>query len=118
MPVAAPRPCCHPGCKEYGTHKGYCAEHQKDRQQYDQHRGSSNQRGYTGAWRRARKVFLSKHPLCAECMKGNKVTAATVVDHIIPHKGNKALFWDESNWQPMCAPCHSSKTLKEDMGKW
>jgi 5-methylcytosine-specific restriction protein A len=51
-------------------------------------------------------------------MKTNKVTAATVVDHVIPHKGDKALFWDESNWQPMCAPCHSSKTVKEDMGKW
>lgn len=118
MPVAAPRPCCHPGCKEYGTHKGYCADHQKDRQLYDERRGSSNARGYTGAWRRARKVFLSAHPLCVECMKTNKVTAATVVDHVIPHKGDKALFWDESNWQPMCAPCHSSKTVKEDMGKW
>ena len=51
-------------------------------------------------------------------MKTNKVTAATVVDHVIPHKGDKALFWDTSNWQAMCAPCHSSKTVKEDMGKW
>lgn len=26
------------------------------------------------------------------------------------------LFWDPSNWQPLCAGCHSTKTAKEDGG--
>jgi 5-methylcytosine-specific restriction endonuclease McrA len=30
------------------------------------------------------------------------VKGADVVDHIVPHKMDKALFWDRSNWQPLC----------------
>ncbi|HWL55465.1 MAG TPA: HNH endonuclease [Paracoccus sp. (in: a-proteobacteria)] len=33
---------------------------------------------------------------------------ATLVDHIKPHRGDKALFWNWNNWQALCAPCHSS----------
>ncbi|WP_144469068.1 HNH endonuclease signature motif containing protein, partial [Bacillus pumilus] len=33
-----------------------------------------------------------------------------------PHKGDKKLFWDSSNWQPLCASCHNRKTAKEDGG--
>ncbi|WP_223866012.1 HNH endonuclease [Salipiger aestuarii] len=39
---------------------------------------------------------------------------ATVVDHIQPHKGDKALFWDRNNWQPICKHCHDRcKQLNE-----
>ncbi len=58
--------------------------------------------------------YLAKHPLCQSCMLQGKWIAATVVDHIKPHKGDKKLFWDSSNWQPLCASCHSRKTAKED----
>jgi 5-methylcytosine-specific restriction protein A len=40
------------------------------------------------------------------CEQLGRVTAATVVDHKIPHKGDPQLFWDETNWQSLCAPCH------------
>jgi 5-methylcytosine-specific restriction protein A len=39
-----------------------------------------------------------------------------VVDHIIPHRGDQALFWDEENWQPLCLVCHNAKTAREDGG--
>jgi 5-methylcytosine-specific restriction protein A len=42
--------------------------------------------------------------------------AANEVDHIKPHKGDMALFWDSSNWQSLCKPCHSAKTATEDGG--
>jgi 5-methylcytosine-specific restriction protein A len=42
------------------------------------------------------------------CRKLDVVTIATVVDHIIPHKGDKRLFWDPSNWQPLCKLHHDS----------
>ncbi|WP_415405336.1 HNH endonuclease [Tateyamaria sp. SN3-11] len=32
---------------------------------------------------------------------------ATLVDHITPHKGDTNLFWDRTNWQPLCITCHS-----------
>lgn len=35
---------------------------------------------------------------------------ATDVDHVIPHRGNERLFWNEQNWQALCYECHSQKT--------
>ncbi|WP_328203649.1 hypothetical protein [Brevibacillus nitrificans] len=49
-------------------------------------------------------------------MDEGNVGAATVVDHIIPHKGDKELFWDQKNWQGLCDSHHSRKTAKEDGG--
>ncbi|MGN0150610.1 MAG: HNH endonuclease, partial [Clostridia bacterium] len=37
-----------------------------------------------------------------------------VVDHIVPHRGDERLMWDENNWQALCKPCHDNKTGKED----
>ncbi|WP_338056068.1 HNH endonuclease signature motif containing protein [Thermanaerosceptrum fracticalcis] len=47
-------------------------------------------------------------------MKQGKIVPAIVVDHIRPHKGDYELFWDESNWQPLCKQCHDRKTATED----
>lgn len=41
---------------------------------------------------------------------------ASIVDHIIPHKGDKQLFWDRDNWQPLCKKHHDRKTATEDGG--
>jgi 5-methylcytosine-specific restriction protein A len=41
-------------------------------------------------------------------------TKATVVDHIIPHRGNQRLFWDQNNWQALCKRHHDLKTGNED----
>ncbi|WP_338080605.1 HNH endonuclease signature motif containing protein [Cohnella luojiensis] len=49
-------------------------------------------------------------------MEAGRVVAATVVDHIKPHKGNKILFWDKNNWQPLCKQHHDRKTAIEDGG--
>lgn len=44
------------------------------------------------------------------------VEAASVVDHIVPHKGDQKLFWRRSNWQSLCKRCHDVKTATEDGG--
>jgi 5-methylcytosine-specific restriction endonuclease McrA len=65
---------------------------ERDRQrkaEYDQQRLSARQRGYSSKWEQAREGYLKLHPTCAICGK-----PATVVDHIRPHKGDKALFWN------------------------
>lgn len=49
--------------------------------------------------------------------EGREAIKATVVDHIIPHRGNKDLFWDESNWQALCKKCHDKNTMTEDRYK-
>lgn len=70
------------------------------------------QRLYSMAkYRKARSRFMSENPYCVECGK-----VATDLDHIKPHKGNMKLFWDKSNWQPLCKACHSRKTASEDGG--
>jgi 5-methylcytosine-specific restriction protein A len=77
---------------------------------------SSTARGYTYKWQQASKGFLRKHPLCScpDCDEGRKrVTAATVVDHHIPHRGDMTLFWDRSNWRAMAKECHDAKTQRE-----
>ncbi|MDW3204587.1 MAG: HNH endonuclease signature motif containing protein [Alphaproteobacteria bacterium] len=93
-------------------------QQRKDQQRLtDRRRGSAAQRGYDGRWRKAREAFLAKHPLCEmDCEAEGRVTPATVVDHIVPHKGDRALFWDRSNWQAGCETCHNRKTAREDGG--
>jgi len=98
------------------TTKTYCKEHNAFNEQSNRRRGSSYERGYTVKWRVARLDYLSKNPLCVTCAKRGITTFATVVDHIVPHKGDYKLFWDRSNWQSMCKVCHDSKTAKETEG--
>jgi 5-methylcytosine-specific restriction enzyme A len=63
---------------------------------------------YGRRWKSARAAFLRSHPLCCECERRGMVVAAAVVDHVTPHKGDMALFWDSNNWQSLCKTCHSS----------
>lgn len=69
---------------------------------------TSAQRGYGNRWKKARATYLNNNPLCAMCKRHGHVTAATVVDHIEPHRGDQALFWNKANWQPLCKRCHDS----------
>lgn len=73
----------------------------------------ANAKGYTYRWQQRRLVFLRDHPLCAACEREGRLTPATVVDHVIPHRGDKELFWDESNWAALCVPHHNSKSAGE-----
>lgn len=110
MPLTPLRPCRRPGCGKV-TRTGFCDEHNKDTG-----RESATKRGYNARWQRFRKQYLQQHPLCRECEKADRISAATVIDHIIPHRGDRRKFWDQSNLQPMCKPCHDRKTATEDGG--
>lgn len=108
MPRSPKRPCRYPGCPNLCESGTYCPEHSAESP--DRQRGSAAERGYDAKWRRARKLFLQRHPLCANCLSQGVLTPATVVDHIVPHRGDRVLFWDENNWQPLCKNCHDQKT--------
>lgn len=120
MPPRPYRPCRKPGCTRLTQDpSGYCEAHvawgaekaEKDlaarRKKADERRGTAHERGYSEAWRKARKGFLRKNPVCVGCGR-----PATVVDHIVPHRGDKDLFWDRDNWQPLCVYCHNAKTAR------
>jgi len=116
MPYKPACPCHKPGCPNLTNDpSGYCPLHKKEaRREQDKARGTSTERGYNNRWRKVRKQYLSKHPLCVECQKEDRIVAATVVDHIIPAKDSPELFWDEGNWQSLCKYHHDVKTAKED----
>ncbi len=107
MPKKPKHPCSHPGCPNL-TDSRYCEQHKQP------DRPSASKRGYSSKWQRVSKAYLRKHPLCVKCYADGKFVTATVVDHIIPHRGDAALMWDEANWQALCKPCHDKKTGLED----
>ena len=112
MPRRPNTPCKHPGCWRtvpYG--RFYCEEHVK---LHYHDTKTTEEKGYNRRWQKARRIFLNSHPLCVRCQQQGKIVTATVVDHIIPHRGDQKLFWDRSNWQPLCKPCHDTKTMTED----
>ena len=112
MPKRPNTPCKHPSCPKlvpYGTK--YCDEH-KALHTYEVR--SAYTRGYNRRWQKASKAFLNANPLCEKCKAEGRYTKATVVDHIIPHRGNRELFWNRDNWQALCKHCHDVKTMTED----
>ena len=112
MPSKPKVPCRHPGCPELvESGKLYCKAHLK---LHPEAIRSARERGYGYRWQKARKRFLTAHPLCVMCAREGRYVKATVVDHIIPHRGDPVLFWDESNWQALCKRHHDLKTGNED----
>ena len=112
MPHIPCHPCRYPGCPElvtYGTK--YCPKHISRPTEESR---SSSALGYGKRWQKARKLFLEAHPLCVKCLQEGIYMKATDVDHIIPHRGDPDLFWDQTNWQPLCHSHHSRKTRNED----
>ena len=114
MPLKPLKPCKHITCKEL-TRDGLCEKHRLERvQEYNNRRPEYHKWYSQTRWRKARLVYLRQNPICVYCQQDNKLTPATVVDHIKPHKGNKRLFWDSHNWQALCKVCHDTKTATED----
>ena len=64
----------------------------------------------TREWQAVRLAQLSRQPLCESCQRQGRVTAATVVNHRIPHKGDRYLFFDQGNHESSCKPCHDGPT--------
>ena len=50
------------------------------------------------------------------CQAEGRVTPAQVTDHIKPHKGDEALFWDVSNWQSLCKQHHDRHKQRIERG--
>jgi CO dehydrogenase/acetyl-CoA synthase alpha subunit len=60
-------------------------------------------------WEEYRKRFLDVNTKCYSCG-----SAATVVDHIEPHKGNILKFEKLDNHLPLCSRCHNTCTALFD----
>lgn len=93
-PLAPRRPCLVPNCPSL--------------QPCPRHAGPSLYK--RRAWGRLARAYLVAHPWCVACQRDHRLTLATQVDHIEPHRGNQDLFWAEENLQGLCHSCHSRKT--------
>lgn len=72
------------------------------------------------AWKLLRlEVFIRDQYICKICGKvahtNHKHPHAAIADHIVPHKGDKALFFDIDNIQTVGKSCHDS--IKQSMEK-
>ena len=101
--------------------------------EHDSRRGSARQRGYDHSWEKARVAHLEAQPLCVMCQAKGRINdgryrldgsletnprrRSPVVDHIKPHRGDMALFWDRSNWQTLCADHHDIVKQREEHGR-
>lgn len=66
-------------------------------------------RGRKGVERRKR--WLDANPLCVECARADRVTAATVPDHIVALVNGGVD--DETNLQSLCDEHHREKTARD-----
>jgi 5-methylcytosine-specific restriction protein A len=57
-------------------------------------------------WKGLRAHQLRHFPLCKHCLKRQRITAATIANHVKPHKGDPVLFFDPLNLESTCKPCH------------
>jgi 5-methylcytosine-specific restriction protein A len=92
--------------------------HRPPRLPTPENRPNAHQRGYDHRWKKIAADHLGRHPLCVECLSQvpRRYTAATEVDHIIPHRGDEGLRYDRLNLQSLCKRCHARKTVLYDGG--
>ena len=114
MPKANRKPCNYMSCRIL-TYGRYCPNHKVAKTAKAGTRskeGHERQKMYDRRWRVVRKIHLNSSPLCVECERKGRVELATVVDHIIPHRGSRELFDDTSNYQSLCKRHHDQKTAR------
>jgi hypothetical protein len=66
-------------------------------------------------WRAKSKAQLAAEPLCRMCQAEGVVTAATVADHIEPHRGDPDQFWNGA-LQSLCAFHHNRDKQRAERG--
>lgn len=70
---------------------------------------------HTARWTKLRQAILLRD--CYTCRMCGRIAPSRdlVADHITPHRGDPALFWDDANLQVLCHhPCHSSAKQRSE----
>jgi len=111
MPMKPKRPCSYPGCPNL-TDGRYCEEHKKlENQRYEKYdRNPDVHRRYGRAWKRIRDRYVTKHPLCEQCLKEGRYNKTEEVHHILPL--SRGGTHDEANLMALCKSCHSKITAQ------
>lgn len=124
MPPAPKRPCkfASRGCRKMAVPGSSCCEdHAAEvKRAVDRQRMSDETVAKVRRWYKSR-IWYARRDACLKaalfrCAAPGCVSWATDCDHIIPHRGDWALFIESSNHQALCHSCHSRKTAQEDGG--
>lgn len=106
MPPKTPHPCAYPGCPALTTER-YCPAHKTlAGREYNKHcRSPDHNKIYGRRWHKIRDLYISKHPLCEECLKAEHYVPADEVHHIVsPELGGSH---SEDNLMSLCQSCHT-----------
>ncbi|MER2536042.1 MAG: HNH endonuclease signature motif containing protein [Rhizobiaceae bacterium] len=69
----------------------------------------------TARWVKLRLAILLRDLYtCRMCRRIEPDMSKLVCDHVKPHRGDERLFWDESNLQTLCRPCHDRAKQREE----
>lgn len=73
----------------------------------------------TERWRKLRQKILVRDAYTCQrtgavCIGKHPDPNSPVVDHIHPHRGDEALFWDEANLQTVSKAYHDSEKQKQE----
>src|SRR5579862_6355906 len=106
-------PCEKPGCLNLISRSRFCDDH-KQRPEPRAGWSMSN----TKAWRDYSREYLVAHPWCVDPfgLHLGRAVPATVVAHVVGHKGNPQLFYAESNHAPWCRSCNSHQAVEREGG--
>jgi 5-methylcytosine-specific restriction enzyme A len=125
MPNRPLRPCNKIGCRNL-TRETYCNEHKhlaeqrqrsrRNDKEYDKYKRNQQARAFyhSREWELLRQAALARdHYLCQHCLQHNRITRATIVDHIVPIAVDWNRRLDISNLQSLCQACHNRKTAED-----
>lgn len=106
---------CPCGYRMPGDVKHCPCQHRRyveNKKRFESQRPTSQERGYTSKWVKARATFLADNPICSRCNERE----ATIVHHSKPHRGDQKLFWDRAlnPWLPRCQTCHDRYDQSEE----
>jgi len=122
--LRCPVSCAESGCGQKNMPGSrYCEKHTTSNAVLDTRRAFDALRYKDNPWRAwygrwpwrgpggLHELALSRDPICKICNR----EPSTIADHIIPHRGDWALFTDlDGNIQGVCKACHDRKTATDD----
>lgn len=76
-----------------------------------------NDARWRGPWG-IRTQRLTMEPTCRFCRQNGTIVEATVVDHVVPHRGDEKLAFDIDNTQSLCGSCHNSEKQQLEKKGW
>ena len=112
MPRKPPKECRAVGCRAL-TLGAFCSRHARERAAQREGRKNSTRRGYGFDWQRLRLWHLRQQPLCVACEARGIVTAASLVDHVVPIAIDPSRRLDPTNLRSLCRSCHNAKTAAD-----